>query len=270
MITWLRRMKHMLRPRSRWHLFCGTPRLYHEHYRYALRCALREEIKLPLWVTCPSGTRFYLSEDSIDDAIARDIVTHPERLFPEHGVLGAMEGVILDVGGHHGLYAAEALKRYPERKLVVVEPHPMWCDLIRRNLAGNGGTGRARVVNACLAPDRGKRTLRFDPDSSWGATVQADGDGAVAIEVESLTLPEIIQNQPVAMIYCNAEGAEYTLVPQLRRYNIRPGVMVLCVHPEYGDPIELRREVRDIGYAETVLSELAARPIFRFTLAGSE
>ena len=269
MIAWLHNIKRILRPRSRWRVFRGVPRVYRERYRYALRCALRDEIILSMWVTSPTGTRFYLSQDPIDDAIARDIVTDGERLFPKRDSLGLSGGVILDVGGHHGLYAAEALSRYPGRKLVVVEPHPAWCELIRRNLAANRGQGRTRVVNACLASDHGRRTLRFDPNSSWGATVHANGDGLTSVEVQALTLPDILQVDPVAMIYCNAEGAEYALVPQLRQHNLRPAFMVLCVHPEYGDGVDLRRTVRDMGYTETDLSPTSTRPLFHYALVSS-
>jgi len=209
--------------------------------------------------------RFFLSEDPIDEAIARDIISHPHKLFPRPELLASTPGVILDIGGHHGLYAAEALRRYPDRKLIVVEPHPRWCELITKNLVGNGGLARSRVVNACLALDRSKRTLRFDPASSWGATVQSCTGGGVAVEVESLTLPEILRAEPVALIYCNAEGAEYSLVPQLRAHELRPPVLVLCVHPEYGNADQLRAEVRSMDYVESVVSNNSQRPAYHYT-----
>jgi hypothetical protein len=116
-----------------------------------------------------------------------------------------------------------------------------------------------------LASDRSKRTLRFNLDSSWGATVQAGAGGGVAVEVESLTLPEILQTEPVALIYCNAEGAEYALVPQLREREIRPPVMVLCVHPEYGNADQLRADVRSMGYVERDVSDNPQRPACHYT-----
>lgn len=269
MVAWLRHIRGTIRPRTRWRVFRDTPQLYLEHFRYALRRSLLPEIKLCVWVTSPAtGARFHLSADLIDDAIAQDIVSQPEKLFPKPEMLKAHTGAILDVGGHHGLYAAEALHRFPDRRLIVVEPHPGWCDLIKRNLAGNGGLTRARIVNACLAVDRGRRTLHFDPDSSWGATVQAGGDGLVAVEVESLPLLDILEGEAVAMIYCNAEGAEYTLVPQLQQANLRPAVMVMCVHPEYGAAEALRQQVCEMGYAERDASANPNRPVYHYTRNG--
>ena len=266
MLALLKRIRHRLRLRTRWRAFRQAPRLYRERFRYALRRALWDEIKLPLWVTSPTGTRFFLSQDPIDETIAQDIVSHPDRLYPPSDLLGSGPGVILDIGGHHGLYAAEALRRYPERRLIVVEPHPGWCRLIRKNLAANGARDRVRVVAACLALDDAKRTLRFDPDSSWGATVDAGASGRHAVEVESLTLAEILQSELAAMIYCNAEGAEYSLVPGVKQLKDRPRVMVLCVHPEYGDADALRREVRAMGYAESDLSSNSARPAYHYIM----
>ena len=267
MISSLKQVRYLVRPRTRWRAFCDAPAIYQEHFRYAMRCALQPEFRLQMWVTSPSnGTEFFLSKDLIDDAIASEIVSRPERLFPNSAALTGVPGVILDLGGHHGLYAAEALRRYPDRNLVVVEPHPFWCDLIRKNLERNGGAGRSRVVNACLAPDCSKRMLRFSPNSSWGATVQAVGGGEMEIEVESLRLPDILRGEAVAMIYCNAEGAEYTLVSQMRRHAIRPAAMVLCVHPEYGDVYGLCRELHEAGYTERDVSVNGQRPVFHYTL----
>lgn len=269
MVAWLSRIKHKIRPRTRWRVFRDTPHLYREWFRYSLRRSLLPEIKLCVWVTSPaSGARFHLSADLIDDAISQDIVSQPEKLFPRPEMLKAHTGAILDVGGHHGLYAAEALCRFSDRRLIVVEPHPGWCDLIRRNLGGNGGLTRARIVNACLAADRGRRTLHFDPDSSWGANVQAGGDGPLAVKVESLPLLDILQGESVAMIYCNAEGAEYALVPQLQQANLRPAIMVMCVHPEYGDAVALRRHVCEMGYAERDASANPKRPVYHYTRMG--
>lgn len=266
-MTLLNRLRSTLRLRTRWRIFRDTPRLYREHVRYALRRALMPDITLRMWVTSPAtGTRFYLSDDPIDDAIAEGIVSDPDKLFPMTDALGSRDGAILDVGGHHGLYAAEALRRFPDRRLIVVEPHPLWCDLIRQNVAGNGGLDRTRVVNACLAIDHRKRTLRFDPDNSWSATVHPIDEAGVAIGVESLTLPEILQGEVPAMVYCNAEGAEYALVPQLRQHNIRPVVMVMCVHPEYGDAEALRSEVCGMGYAESNASRNPTRPVYHYAL----
>jgi FkbM family methyltransferase len=270
MAGWMRRIKWMLRPRTRWRAFRSAPRLYREHFKYALRCSLMPEINYGVWVSSPATkARFYLSADPIDDAIAQDIVSNPDKLFPRQELLRAHPGVVLDVGGHHGLYAAEALHHFPERKLIVVEPHPGWCGLISRNLAANGGNGRARVVNACLAEDRNGRTLHFDPGSSWGANVHARGDGLVAVAVKSLLLTDILEGEAVAMIYCNAEGAEYSLVPQLIKTNLRPPVMVMCIHPEYGDAEALRQQVREMGYAERDASPNPRRPVYHYTLTGA-
>jgi FkbM family methyltransferase len=261
-------LRRTIRLRTRVRRFLSAPRLVREHFRFAFRQALMHELVVPMWVTSPPGTRFCLSKDMIDDQIVRDLLENPSRFFPGARDCAMGSGGILDIGGHHGLYAAEALRRYPDRKLIVVEPHPAWCALIKKNLAANGGEGRSRIVKACLASDNVRRTLRFDADSSWGATVQTGSDGTVAIEVESLTLPQILAGEPVAMIYCNAEGAEYALAPQLRQYTVRPAVMVICVHPEFGDAGRLRREFCQLGYTEIDVSPSAQRPAFHYTRNG--
>lgn len=260
-----RRTWDVLHPRTRWRSFRQAPHLFREHHRYALRQALLTDRALPLWVTAPSGARFYLSADPIDDRIAAQIILNPEFILPPLSGTVPGDGIILNVGGHHGLYAAEALTRYPDRDLVVVEPHPDWCQIIKKQIDGNDSTGRGRVINGCLATDNGSRLLRFDEDSSWGATVHPNGKGTVTVEVPSLTLGQILDGRTPALIYCNAEGAEYALVPQIRGLTPLPSKMVLAVHPEFGDAAGLRREMRELGYDEENINKSDDRPIFHYT-----
>ena len=118
----------------------------------------------------------------------------------------------------------------------------------------------------CALPASITRCSALAPTGAAAFSVEAGGEGAEAIQVESLTLPEILQGEALAMVYCNAEGAEYALVPQLCQHNLRPAVMVMCVHPEYGDAVALRREVRDLGYIEHDASVNPKRPVYHYML----
>jgi FkbM family methyltransferase len=269
MPSFLHRVRCVLRLRTRLSVFQETPHLFHEHFRFALRRALLPEIVLPIWVTSRTQTRFYLSRDQIDDVIVHDILQRSDTLFPELNNAEPKDGVVLVIGGHHGLYLSEALHRYPDREFIVVEPHPNWCQLIEKNARANDSLDRVHIVNACLAEDCQKRILRYDSDGSWGATVHLTGKGAVTIEVESMTLSSILAGKVPAMVYCNAEGAEYSLVPELKKENIRPAMLVIHVHPEYGDSQLLRKDIQAWSYSEIDKTVSSRRPVFHY-LSGSE
>jgi FkbM family methyltransferase len=221
---------------------------------------------IPIWVTSRTGTRIYLTNDPIDDNVAFDIFSRPDLFLPDHSGATGSSGLVLAIGGHHGILVAEAMHRYSGCNFIVVEPHPLWCDLIRKQVAANGNPSRVRIVNACLADDCSKRTLRFDHNASWGATTQAVGMGSETVETCSATLVEILSGERPGLIYCNAEGAEFSLIRQLQSSGIQPELLVIMGHPEYGDVPALRRDVQNLGY-ETIFDNCdAKRPIFHFRL----
>lgn len=223
------------------------------------------EVALPLWVVSPHGTRWWLSDDWTDDHIAASLAREGGRLFPRLLDVEPEGGVVLEIGGHHGLWAAEALVRYPSRRLVVVEPHPGWCRRIRRHVEANHGTSRTRIVAACLADDRQPRTLRFDRrGGTWGATVFDAASAGESVPVASATLADVLAGDDCVMIHCNAEGAEFPLVRQLAADGIRPPLVTLMAHSEYGDVTELRATMRRLGYAEQPLRRDDRRPVIRY------
>jgi FkbM family methyltransferase len=224
------------------------------------------EIVLPMYVTSQTGTRFYLSQDYIDDVIVQELITYSDLFFPavEEDRIG--QGAILNIGGHHGLYASEALTRYPKRKFIIVEPHPGWCKLIKKNVIANGGGSRTEILPACLAPDLEKRILYFDKDRSWGATVEDPVQGSQEVKVESMHLDLILSGQYPALIYSNAEGAEYTLAQQLYELDIRPEIVIMMVHPEYGNVQLLRNNMKCMDYVELDKTLNSTRPIYHYFL----
>ena len=78
--------------------------------------------------------------------------------------------------------------------------------------------------------------------------VKAD---VIAIGYETVrlaTLDEILGSDRPDIIKCNAEGAEFSLIEQLSRTDIRPAFMLLMVHPEFGDENLLVEQARAMGY----------------------
>jgi len=264
MLNFLRKLNRLFQPVNRLRIFMNTPNLFCEHWMYALRRALIDKIVLPMYVSSKENTRFYLSNDKVDDAIVQEIVQYPELYFPKIDSMVQKDHVILDIGGHHGLYACEALRMYPNRELIILEPHPGWCKIIEKNIRANNGLYRTRIVNACLASDRKGRTLTFDPDSSWGASTQKNAKGCQEIIVNSLTIKDILENKIPALIFCNAEGAEFTLVSQLKEFNIKPPVLVIMMHGEYGNIEKLRTDLRNMGYLELNKSQSSDRPNYHY------
>ena len=106
-------------------------------------------------------------------------------------------------------------------------------------------------MSAALAPDAGTADLRHAKDGSWGYSLYEDAADAVGSErVKLATLPEILGADRPDIVKCNAEGAEFTLVRQLEDGADRPALMIVMVHPAFGDLDDLLRRgehgVRDL------------------------
>jgi FkbM family methyltransferase len=159
---------------------------------------------------------------------------------------------ILDLGAHHGLYAAAALHEFPAARIISVEPSAAALSRLRTNLALNGGEQRARVVPAGLAPERGTGVLRHTEEGTWGASLYEDAAHAVDSETVTLmTLSEILGDDRPQIIKCNAEGAEYSLFDQLEASDLRPQFMLVMVHPDFGDLAHLLSQADTMGYRVT-------------------
>jgi FkbM family methyltransferase len=221
-------------------------------------------LQRPVTLSTRDGLRLRVSADPVDEQIAQHVLgPHRTQYFPAwpHGAPHAP--CILDVGSHHGLYAAAALHEYPGSRIVCVEPSAEALPMLRTNLELNGFAGRARIVTAALAPAAGEAVLQHAPDGSWGYSLYEDAESSTGSEVVSLlTLEEILAGASPEIVKCNAEGAEYSLIEQIARTDVRPQLMVVMVHPQFGDMSQLIARAESMGYrVESVGWE--ARPAFQ-------
>jgi FkbM family methyltransferase len=209
----------------------------------------------PLWprpvtLVGTDGVRLVVSTDPVDEQIAQHLLG-PRRIdyFPSPPIELPDDACILDLGAHHGFYAAIALHAYPGARLICVEPSQDALVHLRANLEINGSLGRARVVHAALAPTSGHGELRHTAEGSWGSSLYEEASAAIASEsVRLATLAEILGDDRPSIVKCNAEGAEFSLIEQLAATDVRPTFMVVMVHPEFGDVDALRARATAMGY----------------------
>jgi len=219
--------------------------------RWMLRSLLSPVCRLPCTVVARTGLHYRLGDDMVDDAILRHLHAQPTMYFPDVPDFSG-DGVILDVGAHHGFYTLEALRRYPGCRVVAVEPDPEACRTLQLNIAMNKFDERVRLVAAGLADSRGVGRLSRGAAGSWGTHVRplddraANGDRSVTIR--TMTLSDVLDGGVPAIVKCNAEGAEFSLVPQMIALGIRPMLVVLMIHPAFGSAAGLVDQLQRAGY----------------------
>jgi FkbM family methyltransferase len=221
----------------------------------------------PVTLTTRGGLRLRVTADPVDEQIAQHVLG-PRRAdyFPPWPGELPRDACILDVGAHHGLYAAAALHEYPGSRIVCVEPSAVALPALRTNLELNGFTTRARVVNAALAREAGVGVLQHTRDGSWGFSLYEDPAASTGSEHVTLaSLGDVLDGDRPTIVKCNAEGAEYSLLPQLDAAGLRPQLVVLMVHPEFGDMKALLGCATAMGY-RIVEVGTSRRPAFQLWL----
>jgi FkbM family methyltransferase len=110
---------------------------------------------------------------------------------------------ILDLGANTGLVARWLLTRFPDARIVCVEPEPGNAEVLRRNLSAVNG--RAAVVAKCVGGTE-RRVSLATSSGEWGfAMTEGPGD------VEVTTMDRIIADHDLAsidLLKCDIEGAE--------------------------------------------------------------
>jgi FkbM family methyltransferase len=206
---------------------------------WALRSALRPFVALPCRITSVGGARFYLGHDFVDDRILIHLFASNTSLYFPDFIQPPPGSLLLDIGAHHGLYAVEALRRYPGTRLIAVEPDPRACDLLERNLAANNWLERAQIIRAGIGQESGEAFLAYSPEGSWGSRTlplaAAEGRPKEAgVAVRMVSLAEALGGQAPHLVKCIAEGAEFVVFPQMFALGIRPEAVIVCASPHAG------------------------------------
>jgi FkbM family methyltransferase len=219
-----------------------------------LRKILHPLVKRPIVITSRDGLRMELTIDPVDELVANDLLGRSRSLwFPDPPAEAEREPdirLVLDLGAHHGFYAVTALARYPRARLIAVEPSQEGAARVRRNLQLNSVDHRARVVEVGLARRAGTGTLLHTDEGSWGNSLFEE-EGVTVLDREAValaTLADILGDDRPDVIKCNAEGAEFALVDSLVDSEVRPWLMILMVHPEFGDLDAIAAAVEGLGY----------------------
>jgi FkbM family methyltransferase len=247
-----------------------TPRLVTNRWVWGIRRALLPYLKFRCWVKCIDGAKFFLGDDRIDDIILGDVLqSHRNQYFPQVIDSNSANFLILDVGAHHGIVAAQMLRHYRGASVIAVEPNPRALKYLRKNLAANGLLGRAEIIAAAVGSEEGMALLRYSDEGSWGDSTAADKKADLGnkriingVAVPQTSLAKMLRGRHPDLVKCNAEGAEFTVFPQLFSLGLYPRYVVAMMHPEYGSVEHLVGSFLEAGYDLRLVGGSAHRPTY--------
>ncbi len=223
-------------------------------------------------IISPSGTKHNLSSDTLDERVTGDMLGELKNVyFPSSmdSMLKNFDGWIVDVGAFNGSWAVELLTKFPGLKAILIEPNSKKVRNIIKNLQLNKSFQRARILESGLGRGNGRGWLVESSDGSWGNWLQEDGPSQKELsqEVSTITLEKALNGVQPIIVKCNAEGAEFELVHQLMTLGLRPRLLILMVHSEFGDPDILRNELIQNNYSVTIVRDYGPRPIWHADLS---
>jgi FkbM family methyltransferase len=171
-------------------------------------------------------------------------------------------GWILDVGAYNGYWTAEMLTRYRSSRSVLIEPNPDKCMNIFRTLRASGVLPRTRTVMAALGEKDARAWLIMSPEGSWGNWIETSlpTNGRCSTEVSTITLESSLAGIRPVVLKCNSEGGEFELVRQMLAFDLRPGFLILMVHPERGNTNQLLDSLIRVGYKIRKVLDRGNRP----------
>ncbi len=123
--------------------------------------------------------------------------------------------VIIDVGGHIGLFALYASLKCPNGKIISIEPHPQNFLLLKENMANNKFN---KIVFMNKAITNSNREIDLFVDSLDDSAHSIYGNGKNSMKIKSTTLENIMTENQISkcnMLKMDCEGAEFEIIESL-------------------------------------------------------
>ncbi len=137
---------------------------------------------------------------------------------------------IVDLGANIGLTARLLLERFPDARLVSVEPEPGNVAVLRHNLEPYGD--RAHVIAAFAGGRERKVAVVSSRGAEFGTTMVDDAEG----DLDVVTMPMVLAKlgaDRIDLFKCDIEGAEAELFEDSATWISRVGVLAVECHDSF-------------------------------------
>jgi FkbM family methyltransferase len=140
---------------------------------------------------------------------------------------------IVDLGSNIGVTAMFWAQRYPNAKMVLVEPDPENFKLLQRNTAAF--QERCVLLNVAVSDKRGETTF-FRSDREYGHSILKGDDSVSEIVVKTLTVSDVLEQAGfprVDLLKMDIEGGEQIVMPTIGIWKFAPRYLIAELHPPY-------------------------------------
>jgi len=143
---------------------------------------------------------------------------------------------VLDLGSNIGLSLRIWASRFPDARIIGVEPDLGNLRVCAANVSATGQAARVHLIWACAAAS--ERAVYMDPSyGEWAMKMRDTASDSNAVRVEGLTVPEILRRANhqgnIDFMKCDIEGAEQELFRSCAEWIGRVRTLLIELHAPY-------------------------------------
>lgn len=175
------------------------------------------ELRIPMRVAAGDRPRWFWFRDASELIALQEIFREGEYALAD----GGHPATIVDLGANCGQAALWFRSRYPQARILSVEPDPRTFATLQRN---HGRDPNVALRQVAITATDGWCRLEREADSSWGTRVARNGDGAGHVDhVPAVSLETLLDQhgiQHVDLLKVDIEGMEHEALagsPALQR-----------------------------------------------------
>ncbi len=168
---------------------------------------------------------------------------------------------IVDVGSYIGVSVLRLASMFPATPIIAVEPNPRSARYLSLNIEVNGLADRVKLVRAALWVQKGLVTLNVPRDwvnASIDRVYAASLGGPLqeAVQVQALTLGDLLREERAALVKIDIEGAERQVVRREAGRTLEPSKVhtVIIEFHEATAAVEAKKLLEGTGYTCRVYS----------------
>ena len=192
------------------------------------------------------GRPFAFRLGSVDPYVLAEVLAHKTYDIP----LSYSPAVIVDAGAHIGVPALYFRQRWPNARLICIEPSMMNWELLSRNLQSEAVY--VTVLQRALWSSNTGLPLRDRGTGNWGFSLVSGSQQSDERIVKTITMEEIISafcDNHVDLFKCDIEGSEREVFSRSAEWIGRVSVVAIELHDRF-----------EPGCREAVLSACADFP----------
>jgi FkbM family methyltransferase len=180
-----------------------------------------------LHVALRGGPRIRLrprSAGNNDYGVAYEVFVHRHYACPRPVPTDSVR-LVVDLGANVGFSCLHWLMRYPQAKVIALEPHPDHFAQCRANISANDLSSRVEMFQA--AAGVADRSITLSDAGTSSTVLPENGAGIIARMIDVFS---VLSGRTVDILKMDIEGGEYAILSDPRFALLRPRCLVMEWH----------------------------------------